>query len=90
MLVSPSPSGHKAKPIQSVPGFSQPLVTTKLRVSLTKSRLPMKWAEALLQAASALVLSTLRRADPGLQGLLVLADLLQDLVCPRSPFLAQL
>lgn len=44
----------------------------------------MNQAEALLPAALALVPSILRRADLGLQGLLVLAGL-QDFVCPTFP-----
>lgn len=84
MLVSPGPFGHKTKPILTCFRFrfSQPSVTTKLRVSLTKLRLPMKQAEVLPQAALALALSILRRAGLGLQDLLVSAGL-QDLVGPR-------
>jgi len=56
-----------------------PLVTTRHRVSSTKSRLPMNRAEDLLQVASASDPSILRRADLGLYRLLVSAGLLKDL-----------
>jgi len=56
-----------------------PSATTKLRVSLTKSRRPMNQEEALLRADSALVRSTLHPADPALLHL-VMAGLQDFLV----------
>jgi len=62
----------------------QPSVTTRRRVSLTKSRRHMNREEDLLRAGSALVRSTLHPADLGLFHLLVLAGLrLQDFVGRR-------
>jgi len=85
MLVSLIAFGHKTTPIlKCFFHFSQPLVTTRRRVSSTKLRLPMNRAEALLQVASALDPSILRRAGLGLYRLLVSAGLLKDLVGPRS------
>lgn len=79
MLVSLIPFRHKSMPIFKCV-FSQHLVTTRHRVSSTKSRRPMNRAEVLLQVASASDPSILRRLDLGLYRLLVLAGLLKDLV----------
>lgn len=84
MPVSLVPIGRKTPPILMCFRLSQPLVTTRHRVSSTKSRLPMNRVEALLPVASASDPSILRRADPGLYRLLVSAGLLKDLVGPRS------
>ncbi len=82
MLVSLILFGHKTRPILICFRFSQPLVTTRHRVSSTKLRLPMNQAEALLQAASDSDLNILRRPDLGLECLLVSVGLLKDLVGP--------